>query len=84
MEQMTAFLEWLNPKGHRETKLIDSLKRWWEYLHQGAEKRHLEAISRVHNPTGRQTRHTNSSEQRNHPSLNWRNRKADLGLTGQR
>ena len=105
--QMTAFLDWLNPKGHREIKLLDSLKRWWEYLHKGAEKRHIvspsplcpsplafshsltdpylpchvcalqDALSRVHNPTGRQTRHTNTTDQRNHPSLNWRNRKAD-------
>jgi len=43
--QMTAFLEWLNPKGYRESKLIDTLKRWWDYLYKGAEKRHLVSFS---------------------------------------
>lgn len=37
--QISAFLQWLNIKGYRETKLNDVLQRWWDYIHKGAEKR---------------------------------------------
>ncbi|CDZ96386.1 Chromatin remodeling complex WSTF-ISWI, large subunit (contains heterochromatin localization, PHD and BROMO domains) [Phaffia rhodozyma] len=81
-EELTIFYDWLNPRGHRESKLINTIKHIWEYMHRGTEKRYQELQTRaqIHAQaidTRRSTRQAVQPDLRNDPSLHWKNKKAE-------
>lgn len=37
--QLDEFVAWLNPKGHRELALKNTLTKWWPHIAPGIRKR---------------------------------------------
>ncbi|TDL28675.1 hypothetical protein BD410DRAFT_893635 [Rickenella mellea] len=76
--QITEFIKWLNPKGHRELALKNALSRWWDHLAPGVRKRTADTNAVAKLPEARRSMRGKNpgSDISREPYMMWTNRKA--------
>ncbi|KZT06884.1 chromatin remodeling complex protein [Laetiporus sulphureus 93-53] len=80
VEEVEAFVAWLNPKGVRELALKNTTQKWWSHIAPGIRKRTADLASNAKTPeTRRSTRKHAGADLAREPYMLWTNRKAVNG-----
>ncbi|EMD41798.1 hypothetical protein CERSUDRAFT_110363 [Gelatoporia subvermispora B] len=78
LEEIDAFIAWLNPKGVRELALKNAFTKWWSHIAPGIRKRAADLANNAKLPEARRsarTKHAGHDILRE-PYMMWTNRKA--------
>ncbi|KAF9478043.1 chromatin remodeling complex protein [Pholiota conissans] len=78
IEELDAFVTWLNPKGHRELALRQALNKWWVHITAGIKKRVADVNSNAKLPDARRSARKTAQgyDLSRDPYMLWTNRKA--------
>ncbi|KAF8203049.1 chromatin remodeling complex protein [Pholiota molesta] len=78
IEEIDAFVSWLNPKGHRELALRQALNKWWVHITAGVKKRIADLNSNAKLPDARRSARKTAQgyDLSRDPYMLWTNRKA--------
>ncbi|KAF9056339.1 chromatin remodeling complex protein [Panaeolus papilionaceus] len=78
LEELDAFVSWLNPKGHRELALKTALTKWWTHITGGMRKRIADINSNAKLPDARRSSRKTALgyDVSRDPYMLWTNRKA--------
>ncbi|KAF7975793.1 hypothetical protein HWV62_8621 [Athelia sp. TMB] len=78
LEELDEFLQWLNPKGHRELALKNALTKWWPHIVPGIRKRIADLNTNAKLPEARRSaRMKNGQDISRDPYMMWQNRRAN-------
>jgi hypothetical protein len=77
LEELDEFVAWLNPKGHRELALKNTLTKWWPHIAPGIRKRIADLNTNAKLPEARRsTRVKSIHDITRDPYMQWQNRRA--------
>ncbi|PPQ89585.1 hypothetical protein CVT25_012330 [Psilocybe cyanescens] len=78
LEELEAFVSWLNPKGHRELALKTLLTKWWVHITAGMRKRTADLNSNAKLPDARRSARKSALgyDLSRDPYMLWTNRRA--------
>ncbi|KAH9486764.1 Imitation switch two complex protein 1 [Psilocybe cubensis] len=78
LEEIEAFVSWLNPKGHRELALKTLLTKWWVHITAGMRKRTADLNSNAKLPDARRSARKSALgyDLSRDPYMLWTNRRA--------
>ncbi|KIY45420.1 hypothetical protein FISHEDRAFT_66988 [Fistulina hepatica ATCC 64428] len=78
IEEVEAYLTWLNAKGHRELALKTAINKWFPHIASGMKKRlaDINGTAKVPEPARRSSRTKTGSDTVQPSYMQWANRKA--------
>jgi len=78
LEELEAFVAWLNPKGHRELALKTALTKWWVHITAGMRRRIADITASAKIPDARRSSRKNAGgyDLSRDPYMLWTNRRA--------
>ncbi|KAF8973733.1 ATP-utilizing chromatin assembly and remodelling N-terminal-domain-containing protein [Flammula alnicola] len=78
LEELEAFVSWLNPKGHRELALKTALTKWWVHITAGMRKRMADLNNNAKLPDARRSSRKTALgyDLSRDPYMLWTNRRA--------
>jgi len=78
IEEVEAFVAWLNPKGHRELALKTALTKWWVHITAGMRRRLADIYTTSKIPDARRSSRKSASgnDLSRDPYMLWTNRRA--------
>jgi len=78
LEELEAFVAWLNPKGHRELALKTALTKWWVHITAGMRRRLADIYTTSKIPDARRSSRKSASgnDLSRDPYMLWTNRRA--------
>ncbi|CAA7266601.1 unnamed protein product [Cyclocybe aegerita] len=77
LEELEAFVSWLNPKGYRELALKTAFTKWWVHITAGMRKRIADLNANAKIPDARRSsRKTALADLSRDPYMLWTNRRA--------
>ncbi|KAH9937610.1 ATP-utilizing chromatin assembly and remodelling N-terminal-domain-containing protein [Fomitopsis serialis] len=77
LEELDAFVAWLNPKGVRELALKNAFSKWWSHLAPGMRRRSADLAAKIVQPEARRSMRTKhaAADISREPYMQWTNKK---------